>query len=396
MLPINSCQRGAFLLGTLFLVTAGTGIVSAEIAPATHEQIRTIQPMSQGKRLQLKTFCLDAEGKVLACCSSDAATGLLQIYSPEGELLQTIPLDFVATAIDVDASGTIYVGGNGNVSKLAADGSVLATTKTPNIQDMDQLKKDIEQAAKEQRERLLKTYSDMVERLDQQVAKIESVAEAERSQSQKSQLGMLQQQQKFYADQLERMKKTADQVFSMEAMIASKMRVTGMAVNSKDVFVACAATEGYGYDIWRMSKDLDDPTKVVAQVGGCCGQMDIQCTEEELVVAENTKFKVAFYDRDGQRLRDFGDRDRKSENGFGSCCNPMNVLCCPDGSVLTAESSVGNIKRFSADGELLGLVGKASIGGGCKHCALGYDTKRDVYYMMHEDAHHICVLARAK
>lgn len=239
---------------------------------------------------------------------------------------------------------------------------------------------------------MLKTYSDLLEKLETQVKRIEDVDQTKRIQAQQTQLGLLQQQRKFYADQLDRMKKTADQVFNLDAMIASKKRVTAIAANGKDVFVSCSAIKGYGYDIWRMNTDLEEPVKVVAQVGGCCGQMDIKCTENELVIAENTKFKVAFYDRDGKRLRDFGDRDRKSESGFGSCCNPMNVLCCPNGEVLTAESGVGNIKRFDANGEMIGFVGKATIGGGCKHCALGYDTKRDYYYMMHEDQHHICVL----
>ncbi len=393
MFQLNSFGRVATaLLAAVLICSAVTREVSAELAPATHKQVRTIQPTLHGKKLQLKTFCLNAEGNVLACCSTSPSTGMVQVYSPQGELLKTIPLEFVATAIDIDSAGAIYVGGDGNVCKLSADGSVLAKSPTPNLKNMDELKKEVEQAAKEQRERMLKTYSDMMDRLDTQVKQIEDVAKADRSQAQQTQLGMLQQQRKFYADQLDRMKKTADQVFNLDAMIASKKRVTAIAANGKDVFVSCSASKGYGYDIWRMNTDLEEPVKVVAQVGGCCGQMDIQCTENELVIAENTKFKVAFYDRDGKRLRDFGDRDRKSESGFGSCCNPMNVLCCPNGEVLTAESSIGNIKRFDANGEMIGFVGKATIGGGCKHCALGYDTKRDYYYMMHEDQHYICVL----
>ena len=70
----------------------------------------------------------------------------------------------------------------------------------------------------------------------------------------------------------------------------------------------------------------------------------------------------------------------------------MNVRCCDNGDILTAESSIGTIKRFSKDGELLGVVGKAKIGGGCKHVALGFDARRDRYYMMNIDKDHICVL----
>ncbi len=44
------------------------------------------------------------------------------------------------------------------------------------------------------------------------------------------------------------------------------------------------------------------------KLGGCCGQMDIQCDDEHLLVAENTKFEVGIYDRDGKRLSGFGQR----------------------------------------------------------------------------------------
>ncbi|MBL8810287.1 MAG: hypothetical protein JNM43_08935 [Planctomycetaceae bacterium] len=70
----------------------------------------------------------------------------------------------------------------------------------------------------------------------------------------------------------------------------------------------------------------------------------------------------------------------------------MNVRCCDNGDILTAESSIGTIKRFNDKGELVGVVGKARIGGGCKHVALGYDSKRDRYYMMNVDRDHICVM----
>ena len=74
----------------------------------------------------------------------------------------------------------------------------------------------------------------------------------------------------------------------------------------------------------------------------------------------------------------------------------MNVRPLADGTVLTAESSIGHIKRFDQDGKLLGYIGKARIGGGCKHCALGYDSNSDQYFLMHQDANKICVLANQK
>ncbi len=366
--------------------------VSAQLS-ATHKQVRTIEPEADGKRVQLTTFCLNAEGNILACCNGQTSTGLIQVYSPEGELLKTMSLDFVATAIDIGPDGGIYVAGNGNVCKLSADGTVLAKTTTPNLQNMDQLKKEVEQAAKEQREQMLTLYTDQLERLDKSIESAEkNVAKEDRTADQQSKINIAHQQRKFYADQLEMMKDSGGQLVDLNAMLQSKKRVTGMAANGKDVFVSCAAIKGYGYDIWRMTADLADPVKVVSQLRGCCGQMDIQCTDTELVIAENCEFKVAIYDRDGKRLRDFGGKDRSSEAGFGGCCNPMNVLCCPNGDILAAESSIGHIKRFNAAGEMVSFIGTATIDGGCKHCAMGYDAKRDYYYMQRQDEHHICVM----
>ncbi len=69
----------------------------------------------------------------------------------------------------------------------------------------------------------------------------------------------------------------------------------------------------------------------------------------------------------------------------------MNVRYV-NGEILTAESSIGHIKRFSKDGEYLGFIGTASIAGGCKHVAIGFDTERDQHYMMNIDRSNVAVL----
>ncbi|MFY7878078.1 MAG: hypothetical protein ACOVQM_21655, partial [Pirellula sp.] len=100
----------------------------------------------------------------------------------------------------------------------------------------------------------------------------------------------------------------------------------------------------------------------------------------------------AVYDRDGKAVSHFGERATNKPEGFGSCCNPMNVRCCENGDVLTAESSIGHIKRFSSKGEFLGFVGTAPIGGGCKHVAIAHDTVSDRYFMFNQDRSCISVL----
>jgi hypothetical protein len=147
-----------------------------------------------------------------------------------------------------------------------------------------------------------------------------------------------------------------------------------------------------GYEVWRTSSTFEKSGRVIDGLRGCCGQMDIITKGDKILTAENTKFQVGFYDLTGAKLTSFGKRHSEDENGFGSCCNPMNVLCCSNGDIITAESSIGHIKRFSDKGDLLAVIGRARIGGGCKHVALGHDEKRDRYYVQYQDMNHICIM----
>ena len=389
--------------------SADAAQVVAKDFTSTHKQARIIKPLHDGQPIVLNTYCLDKDGNILACVGSDTsdyvanADGtqqaqklqppkLLQVYSPDGELLRTTELTFEPTAINQAPDGTLFVAGAGKVAHISTDGKVLTTVDSPHIGDMDSFKERIEVGAKKQIEEMTTTYRDQVTRIEERIAKLKEKPEAEITERDTKRIETYEQQKSMYQDQLTSMEASYTQAFSGEQMLSRKLGITALAVTSKDLFLCCNAVEGYGYEVWRMTHEFSEPTKVVDQLGGCCGQCDIQATEEHLVLAENTKFQVGLLDRDGTRLTGFGKGDRKAVDGFGSCCNPMNVRCCDNGDILTAESSIGTIKRFSKDGELLGVVGKAKIGGGCKHVALDFDAKRNRYYMMNVDKSHICVL----
>ncbi len=376
---------------------------------STHKQSRVIKPMLDGKPITLNTFCLDKDGNILACVGGDTteyvmnddgsqevksvkAPKLVQVYSPEGELLRSTELEFTPTAINPAADGTIYVAGDGKVAHLSADGTVLGSADSPHIGDRESFKTRVEEGAKRQMDEMTESFRVQVKRIEERIAKMKEKPEAELTDRDKKRLATYEQQKTLYEDQLKATEEAYGPMFSGEQMLSQKMGITALAVTSKDIFLCCNATEGYGYEVWRMTHEFSEPTKVVSDLGGCCGQCDIQATDDHLVLAENTKFKVGLLDRDGTRQTDFGKGDRKAADGFGSCCNPMNVRCCANGDILTAESSIGTIKRFSKVGELLGVIGKAKIGGGCKHVALGFDEKRNRYYMMNVDKSHICVL----
>ena len=95
-------------------------------------------------------------------------------------------------------------------------------------------------------------------------------------------------------------------------MMAARTRITALAVTEKDIFVCVT---GNGYEVWRSNHDFQEPTKVLDRLSGCCGQMDIQASGDQLFVAANTKFQVAVHDRDGVPVSSFGKRDRRPSMG---------------------------------------------------------------------------------
>ena len=85
----------------------------------------------------------------------------------------------------------------------------------------------------------------------------------------------------------------------------------------------------------------------------------IATSKQDLFVSFGTggAHRVVRYDRDGAVLSKWGSRDRTGLEGFGSCCNPMNIIFGPEGALYTSEAGVGRLKRYTPDGKFLGLVG---------------------------------------
>ena len=385
------------------------GVVASEFQ-STHKQARVIKPMNGEQPVALNTFCLDKDGNILACVGgtsvqyvvnpdgSQAAKTIeapqqLQFYSAEGLLTRSVDLPFRPTAINLAPDGSIFVAGAGKVTHLNSEGKLLATVDSPHVGDMDSFRERIEEAAKKQQEENSTRYRDQIVLIEERIKTSKEKPEAELTELEKRRLATYEQQKALYELQLKAIETSGNhRAATSEQAINRKLGITAVAVTNKDLFLCTNSIEGTGYEVWRMTHEFSEPVRVVEKLGGCCGQCDIQATDDHLVLAENTKFKVALLDRDGKRLTDFGKGDRKAIDGFGSCCNPMNVRCCDNGDILTAESSIGTIKRFSKTGELLGVVGKARIGGGCKHVAIAFDASRNRYYMMNVDKDHICVL----
>src|SRR5687767_12205682 len=74
----------------------------------------------------LKNFCLDAQGNILACyapsqagrnAGADQGPGI-RVYSPDGKLVKTLPLEIAPGAVCVVQDGSIFVAGDGKLLKL--------------------------------------------------------------------------------------------------------------------------------------------------------------------------------------------------------------------------------------------------------------------------------------
>src|SRR4029079_17367640 len=95
---------------------------------------------------------------------------------------------------------------------------------------------------------------------------------------------------------------------------------------SKYVYTTTRASKGYGYRVWRTDLEFNNPQQIVDGLSGCCGQMDVQCCADELVVAESSRYRVVRYDSDGKKLDAWGKSQRDGVGeGFSGCCNPMNT-----------------------------------------------------------------------
>ena len=140
-------------------------------------------------------------------------------------------------------------------------------------------------------------------------------------------------------------------------------RISGIAVSDKNVFVAV----GSGWSLGSKSKlfcfdlDLGNPKLLAEGLRGCCQRCDIVARDGIVYLAENSAHRVVLYDRNGKILSKWGTRARTGLEGFGSCCNPMNLCFDASGVVYTAESGVGRVKRYSMDGKFLGLVGYVGL-----------------------------------
>lgn len=368
-------------------------------AKGTHQEAEPIKVIGTDGKTQMQTMCVDQEGRVLALVAPPRgygapvanASGEVHVFSAEGKPLKNWKVKFHTHSINTGPEGTIYVAGDGKVAKFDKEGKLLAQIELPHIADLLKDKATLKKEAEEQLKQQQQSYTKLVEMYKKRIEDLKAIPEGKRTALQKNQLKQFESLVTTY----ERL--STSNTTSVDSIIQTKVGrlriINGIAVSSKDVFVACGEAKGWGYAVWRMDHDFKNAKPVITGLGGCCGQMDIQCLGEDVLVAENTKHQFARYDREGKRKGGWGKRGTEELSCFGGCCNPMNLRASKTNEIYTAESE-GLIKRFDDKGEFLGVVGYAPLTGGCKNVAVGVSPDGTRVYFADQPGSRIIVLTK--
>ncbi|MCK5174668.1 MAG: hypothetical protein KAR47_14840 [Planctomycetes bacterium] len=184
-------------------------------------------------------------------------------------------------------------------------------------------------------------------------------------------------------------------------------RASGIEVMGDDIFVCYGSGRSVRSlsDVVRFNRDLEEPVVIMEEARGCCQRLDIVAKDGFVYIAENARHRVVKCDRDGNIITRWGQKDPKDIEGFGSCCNPMNLCFGSDGTLYTAESGLARIKRYTPDGKYLGLVGHVGTerfikagrqAASCSNIAVAVSKDKSRVYVMDYSNNLIRVLAKAE
>lgn len=305
------------------------------------------------------------------------------VYGSDGKQVRKWSVDFAASAIASNPAGEIIVAGDGKIAKFDAEGKALTSTDAPHVAKLLKDSAALKKQAEERKKSMVEMYESQVTQLKKQME-----AQAKRNEETAKNGGAKPKVANQYDQMITMYEKQVKQLNekpldSYISEITGQIKTVNAVAASKDyVFLTCGEAKGYGYTVWRMNADFSNAKSVLTGLSGCCGQMDVQCCEDCLLVAENSRKRVGVYNFEGKQVRSFGKDGREGVGeGFGGCCNPMNTFPSDDGAILTAESE-GFVKRFDKNGKYVELVAHATLSGGCKNVAVASSKDGKKIYLM--------------
>lgn len=412
---MKTCRFVSYSIAVALLALSPVAALAQQIVPATringapaakidgtHEQTSDIKLQSTDGKMRLQTMSVDAKGRVLGLVAPPKtfgapiknATSEVHVVNPDGKTVGVWTVKFHANSLNAGPDGTVYVAGDGRVAKFSPEGKELGVVELPHIKELLANKEGLRKQAEDQIKRQQDLYANALKAMMDRKKVIEGKKEADRTDLEKRQLQSYEASIKAYEQII---KNQGNQnIDAIIDQLTGRMRtINGIAVSEKDIFIACGDTKGFGYAMWRMNHEFSEPKQILGGISGCCGQMDIQTSGTDLLVAENTKHRFARYTRDGKEIGGYGKRGINDPECFGGCCNPMNLRAGKNGDVYTAESE-GIIKHFGPKGEFLCTIAQVSLTGGCKNVAVGASPDGSRVYFCDQPGSRIIVVSKKK
>lgn len=384
------------------------------LATPTHHQTAIIKAnVKDLPATKLVCFALTPDGQILAGCNGKAFE--IRVFDNDGNYVETWTLPLSPEAMYIRGDGMVFVAGGGELLKLDNRGNLVKQSPAPHAESLkvnsDDIRKEVVDRAKQTAERMARQgemYDRVIEQTEKQIEQLRKQAEDK----EESQQAIAEQRITALERRVEQYRQIKKQWETMQAnrqpaelseeqieqqvqaSIQYKLAASSISATDSNVYLATRAAVGYGFEVWKMDDEFADGKSIISGLSGCCGQMDVKVNDKGVFVAENSKHRVCRYDADGKLATTWGHGDRASLEGFGSCCNPMNVAFGPDEVVYTAEDNTGRIKRYSPDGKLLGLVGSVDLVPGCKNCSIAVGPGGDQVYMLDITRDHIVRMDR--
>lgn len=348
-----------------------------DIAPETATHIESEALKVEFKRLT--ALRIRDDDSLLA---SDAGAKVIKIICPAGEQVGTIELPFAPEALDITADGTLYCGGQGQLAKLSADGRVLKVESVPD---------DVAPGATDP------PPSEPPKPAPKAKQPPENAKPAPKTETS----GKEPKPAPAAKDAKEARKPAPPR----RRRKPRPKRISGIAVTDSDVFVAFGSGWSLGSKskLYRFDLELQNPKALAEGLRGCCQRCDIKSRAGVVYLAENSAHRVVLYDRDGTVLKKWGERGRDDLKTFGACCNPMNICFDGQGVLYTSESGLGRVKRYTADGEFIDLVGYvgterfwhgSGLAASCSNMAIAVTSDGRRVYVMDYKNNRIRVLDR--
>jgi len=420
-------------------VESGGDASSAVSLPASHQQVKQIAPAQGNARLKLASFCVTKDGQIVTVLDREEAnatnSGLLgavisaitnssqtaalpsntpdaapaeskktksldspaevRILDADGKLLDQWPVNFQAQAVNVCPDGNLVLGGAGVLARYDMKGKELARCESPHIvasrKDPDELKRRAREMAQEQRDSMKTALASFEEQKSELAKKDKNSLTPEEKQT-LEQIDQIIAAYKQASNNQSDKPITEEEVSALaEGLTQQAQKINAISSSGKYIFCTAPASKGYGYSVWRTDMDFSNPKRIVDGLSGCCGQMDIQCCGDDIVVAENSRKRVVRYNSDGKEVSSWGKGSRDGEGDtFGSCCNPMNTRAV--GDKLYVSDSDGRVRMFTLDGTYTAEIGKADVQPGCKSSIVDVAPGGKRVYYIDVNNSKICVL----